>query len=71
MFSTNNYETGLKIQLKSKETHTHTLNIVRFMIKSEELVRLVAAPVEGQLAHTLTGILQKLVDTLQTYNICI
>lgn len=47
MFSTNNYETGLKIQLKSKETHTHTLNIVRFMIKSEELVRLVAAPVEG------------------------
>lgn len=24
MFSTNNYETGLKIQLKSKETHTHT-----------------------------------------------
>lgn len=45
MFSTNNYETGLKIQLKSKETRTP--NIVKFMIKSEELVRLLAAPVEG------------------------
>lgn len=45
MFSTNNYGTGLKIQIKSKETHTP--NIVRFMIKSEELVRLVAAPVKG------------------------
>lgn len=48
MFSTNNYETGLKIQLKSKETHTHTEQIiVRVVIKSGELVRLVAAPVKG------------------------
>lgn len=45
MFPINNYEARLKIQIKSKETHTQ--NIVRLRIKPEELVRLVAAPVKG------------------------
>lgn len=48
IFSINNHETGLKIQLKSnkKSTNIHT-EIVRFMTKSRELVSLVAAPVKG------------------------
>lgn len=50
MLSTDNHETGLKIQLKLNIAHTP--NIVRFMIKSGELVSLFAAPVKGQLADT-------------------